>query len=403
LFKPDVKRDIERFVHAIDGLDWTLSASMEALRTKKASTNEDLEQKAKEFFKGSEKNDIQAVLHQILQWRESVFLLKRIDAGQEVAPRSFLVALISQYDAYLGNLLKSLLSLRPELLESSERSLTFAELCKFKSIDDAREYILEKEVESFLRKSHSEQFSWLEKKFGINLKTDLLIWPTFIEITERRNLYVHTDATVSTQYLEVCGANGALGTEIKIGDQLEMTGNYFQIAYEAIYEVGVKLGQVLWRKLMPDQAREADEALTSITYFLLDERRLNLAKALLTFADVTLGKRHADEYFRLIFLINRALVSYLAGEKAQCLKILDTQDFSAVSNLFKLAELVLREKFDNAGELMKEIGNKNRPFKFEYLNWPLFEVFRNTEQFASAFQELFGEVTPKDVEATKES
>jgi len=402
VFKPDIKRDIERFIHTIDGLAWTLSAAMQALRKSQESANDELTKRAAEFFGGPAKADFQGILHEIYQWRESLTLLKRLNAGQEVAPRSFLVALISQYDAYLGNLLKSLFSLRSELLESSERSLTFSELCKFQSVDNAREYILEKEIETLLRKSHAEQFSWLEKRFGINLRTDLPIWPTFIEITERRNLYVHTDAAVSTQYLEVCRENGVSTAHIKVGDQLEMTDEYFQVAHETIYEVGAKLGQVLWRKLIPDQVRVADEVLLTTTYFLLTEKRLSLANVLLTFADTTLGKKHADEHLRLMFLVNHALASYLAGNKSECLEILDTQDWSATSDLFKLAELVLREKFNDAANLMKKIGSTNRPLKFEYLNWPLFQEFRNSEQFASAFKELFGEVSPKDLESTKD-
>lgn len=401
-FRPNIKRDIERFVHAIDGLAWTLSASMEALRNSQASANDELIKRAQDFIKGSAKEDFQAVLHEIYQWREGLTLLKRINAGQEVAPRSFLVALVSQYDAYLGNLLKSLFLLRSELLESSERSLTFSELCKFQTVDKAREYILEKEIETLLRKSHAEQFFWLEKKFGINLRVDLPIWPTFIEITERRNLYVHTDAAVSTQYLQICRENGASTADVKVGDQLEMTDEYFRLAHEAIYEVGTKLGQVLWRKLMPDQIRDADEDLLNTTYFLLAEKRLTLANVLLIFADTTLGKKHADERLRLTFLINHALASYLAGDKGQCVKILDTQDWSATSDMFKLADLVLRERFDDAGKLMRTIGKTSRPFKVEYLNWPLFQEFRNTEQFASAFKELFGDVTPKDIEPTKD-
>ena len=75
-----------------------------------------------------------------------------------VVPTNFLVALVSQYDAFLGNLVGVLLKLKPELLKASDRALTFSQLSDFGSIEAAREFIVEKETETLLRKSHAEQF-----------------------------------------------------------------------------------------------------------------------------------------------------------------------------------------------------------------------------------------------------
>ncbi len=149
--------------------------------------------------------------------------------------------------------------IKPELLKSSDRELTFSQLSDFGSIEEAKEYLLEKEVETLLRRNHSEQFDWLENKFAIKLRVDLPIWPTFIEVTERRNLFVHSDGVVSRQYLKVCREHGvSLGAETKQGLRLDVPHPYFRLAYEALFEIGVKLGQVLWRKLKPTDAPDAD-------------------------------------------------------------------------------------------------------------------------------------------------
>ncbi len=123
----------------------------------------------------------------------------RLRTSVSLIPRNFLVSFVSEFDCFLGSLLKVIYNKRPELLNDSSRQITYSDLLLFESIDDAKEQVLEKEIESILRKSHSEHFSVLENKFDLKLKKDLDIWSEFIEITERRNLFVHSNGVVSTQ------------------------------------------------------------------------------------------------------------------------------------------------------------------------------------------------------------
>jgi len=80
---------------------------------------------------------------------------------------------------------------------------------------------------------------------------------------------------------------------------------YFRLAHEAIFEIGVKLGQVLWRKILPGEVVAADANLASLSYELLKERKFRLAQKVLDFAS-SKAMKHADEKYRLIFLVNRA-------------------------------------------------------------------------------------------------
>jgi hypothetical protein len=409
-----ISQDIDRFVYSIDSLDLSLRLSLDALSIKSGEEEKLLNEFSREIFslissaqkknepdKGETPEDVK----QVQSLSEEVFSarhrfndltrqLERVNAASLVVPRSFLVALVSQFDAFVGDFLKSLFISRPELLEASERTLTFSELSKFGSLERAREYILEKEVETLLRKSHIEQFAWLEKKFGISLRAGLSIWPTFIELTERRNLYVHTAGRVSSQYLEVCKSNEVnevISSEIKVGDELMISDHYFKNAHAALYEIGVKLGQVLWRKLLPSQAADADSHLTNIIVSLLKDGSYDLATVLSEFANCTFKKRFSSERYRLVFLVNNALAYYLKGDKKGCEQILSQQDWSALSGEFKLAEQVLKEQFDSATDIIKKIGRNSTPRKGDYLYWPLFTEFRKTEQFRTALRDVFGE------------
>lgn len=392
---PKIKVQIDKFVHAIDALRLTLTTSMNSLGEQHALAHKEYDDYLAMFGESKEVDGER--LYRIKShdhchdFDKLKIKLARIHAGLTVVPRNFLVALVSQYDAYLGSLLKTLFYLRPELLEATEYKLTFADLCRFGDLNTAREHVAEKEIESVLRESHVEQFEWLEKKFGLKLRVDLPVWPHFVELTERRNLCVHSDAIVSSQYIETCSKHNISVEELKPGQELKISQAYFQASHRIVLEVGVKLGQVLWRKTIPDQIGTADKALFDLIHMLHVEGRYKSALILAEFADTTLEKRHANEMFRLAFRIQEALSHYLAGRKQECIEVLDGQDWSATSNEFKLSESVLREKFDEAASLVRQIGtNSAYPRKGDYLHLPLFAAFRNTEQFAAVFKEVFG-------------
>jgi len=306
----------------------------------------------------------------------------------KVIPSSLFVSLISQYDAFLNRLLRHLFKLQPEMLNNSDRNLTFSQLVEMKDIEDAREYIIGKEVETVLRKSHSEQFDYLESKLKIELRKNLPIWSTFIEITERRNLLVHCDGVVSSQYIKVCTSNG-IATSAKVGEELLVSVEYFKIAYLALYEICCKLTHTLWRKFLPEQLEEADDSLNSICFKLLLNRSFKLADILLEFA--CKQKKHSNDQSKSIFIINAALSCYLQEQNEEAMGRLRQKDWSSSSFTFKLAVSIIEGKYQDAYQWMRRIGPDGEVKKLAYQEWPLFTKIREEEEFKLIYQDLFKE------------
>ncbi len=285
-------------------------------------------------------------------------------------PASLLVALVSRYDAFLGQLLRSLFYIKPEMLNQSQRAISFQQLVDFSDMSAARDYVVEKEVESVIRESHPKQFEWIENRFDIPLRKGLVSWPRFIEVTERRNLFVHTAGTISSQYLEVCKKHGAVCEEAKLGETLTVTGDYFATAFECLFEIGVKLGHVLWRKLAPGDLEQADQDLNDICFELLKDEEFSLAKELLLFANEVL-KKHSSNLMRRVFLINLALAHRGLQEKDKAERLIAAEDWS-----------------DSVRSLGREAKGIHR---VGYETWPLFKEFRGTSRFQNAFRDIYGE------------
>ncbi|MEO8050539.1 MAG: hypothetical protein ABI833_09010 [Acidobacteriota bacterium] len=394
--KPAARDDIgavtSRFIQEIDSLADTLPLAMRSIAGARKSASEELAKFLDEHGQNrdEERHTVQIGADDILRLNKLSHRVGRVTAASTLVPRSFFVTLVSQYDAFLGRLIEALLLTKPEVLNASEKTLSFSELLNFGSIDAARDHIVEKEVESVLRKSHPEQFDWLESKFNIKLRHDLPVWPLFVEITERRNLFVHTGGQVSSQYLQNCQAHKVDYGDTDRGKTLSVNSTYYQQSYKVIFEIGVKLANVLWRRLKPGEIEEADKHLASVTYSLLAEEKYDLAKSLLDFASEVL-KKHASSENRLRFVVNRVQAYKWSGEPERAREILDKEDFSALSDVFKLAEAVLRDDFKRASDLVKRIGRTNTMTLGMYREWPLFRELRKQPEFEMVIFEVFGE------------
>lgn len=316
----------------------------------------------------------------------------RADRGGHLVSRSFIVSLVSQYDAFLSALVSALYEMQPALMKNSKKTIEFCEVLTYGSIEELKTSVVDEEIEDLLRESHAKQFVWLENKFAINtLRKDLDIWPSFIEITERRNLFVHADGKVSKQYLKTCQEQGVpLPAGTAVGTQLIADMSYVRHSTDVFFEMAVKLTQVLWRKTKSSDIERADEGLNAICYRLLEKRRYKLAIKLLDFAFETV-KRHSSNEWRLRLLVNRANAYRLIGDTKKSLELISSEDWSAYSPTFRLAASVLRGDISEAVQHMQAIGPTGTPDKDDYRNWPLFEGLRSNEEFAKAFEQIFGE------------
>lgn len=318
-------------------------------------------------------------------------------------PSMTLVSLVSVYDAFLRRMLRNLFLIKPDILNGCSRQITFAELTSFGSVDAARDYIIELEIDSLLRDSHSAQIAWLESRLKIKL-TDLPSWKYFIEITERRNLLVHAEGKVSKQYLDACQKVGyEIDEKCALGTILDVDPEYYAKACDYIAEIAIKLNQVIWRKLLPKQLEEAEDSFVDTTFSLLTAGEYHLTELLLTFAQSAAFKKYNAES-SLYLNINLAISLKGQNKDDECKKLIRSIDCSALADKFKLASAVLLEDFEAAAALMKKIGPNDDLGKEQYKNWPLFHWFRKTDLFKETYEAVYDEpftanerISPEDI------
>ena len=380
-----IAKEIDGLVGHLDSLGGTLPPLMAAMDAIIANEREELENYEKENATSVEENgNSRTVTLTAEAFAPYKRLMKRVQTASRATvllPEIFVVALVSQYDAFLGGLVRALMKGRPEIVNATGRAIPFAQLVAFESVEAARDTIINEEVEALLRKSHSE---------------GLRQWPDFVELTERRNLFVHARGVVSRQYLDVCRRHQVVvSDEMNLGKRLHVSRDYFIRAHSCVLEIGVMLGQVLWRKMFSGCLLDADKHLNDVCYELLVERRFDSAVTLLDFATCTLKKFGSEEYRRMM-VVNRAQAYKWRGDSSKCKNIMESEDWSASQDSFKLADTVLKDDVGASAEIMRRIGAKHDVVtKESYRDWPLFREIRRQELFRETYEKVFGEPLEK--------
>ena len=322
--------------------------------------------------------------------------------GATMLPEVMIIGLISAYDSFLWQLLRVVLNKHPSIVLTSEKSIRFSELSAFNTIEDARNAILDREIESILRQSHHQQFETMSDMFNVKLNENLRVWPRFVELCERRNLLTHTGGLVSHQYRNICTQHGMDTAKISIGEKLTVDPAYFSNAVHTVSEIGLKLCYVLWRKFAKDERDEADTAFNDQAFELIISREYKTAEALLSFSTGVL-KRAGNDRTRRMMIVNLANAMKLQQNEDGCNKLLDSEDWSAVGDDFAMSLAAIRGNLGEVTRLMRKIGSKGEISLQDYRTWPVFRQIRTTPEFSGALIEIFGEplVVPEAVSAAQ--
>jgi hypothetical protein len=302
---------------------------------------------------------------------------------------SLFQGLFSSFDAFSGRLLTALYEKQPALFMKISRPVPASEVLSFESFDALKADLLRREIDTFRRKSYVEQFEDLERLFDIKLRV-FSKWPDFVECSQRRNIMTHCDGVITDQYVQVCRREGYVFKDPPpVGMPITVSDEYLSTSCALLMELGLKLGQTLWRKVLPEELSEADKYLHRVIYGSLVEENWERAKV---YAEFAMGlPRMSSDLDRKIATINLAIALKFGGHSESAVRTLEAVDWTGAALDFRLAESVLLEKYQEATALMKQIGKRGSLIvEDSYHLWPLFRDFRATEDFRKAYEEVFG-------------
>lgn len=232
-------------------------------------------------------------------------------------------------------------------------------------------------------------------------------WGDFIELTERRNLFVHADGIVSGQYIEECRKNDYQLENINIGRKLKADNEYFQKSFRLLYEMAIMLTQILINKLYLGKEKFStdtsvrDNIFINNVYELICEEHYDIAINVSKFAIDNAFKRNNKD--RTFIELNLAQAYKWSGKEKECKAVLQELDTSAMNIDLQIPKKVLEEEYDEVYSMMKDLGKGSKILTKEaYREWPIFMEIRKQKEFEDTFELVFGEklVMQKSADAT---
>jgi hypothetical protein len=306
--------------------------------------------------------------------------------------RSSFVMLMSYFDFLLSDLIRYFYRKYPDILSEKELPLTLKELTDLASIDNAVDFVINKEVDNVLYDSLQKQKIYFKNTLKIDTKDDIINWSKIVEAMERRHIVVHNDCKTNRRYLSNIDISQVpeKADDLKEGAKVRITDSYFRSVFEEICVSGVILLQVCWRKWEKDDTVNADEALIDLDiYDALMKENWACAERLGLFAK---GCGVTDQACRLVLDVNYCQSLKWQGKKDELERELKKFDVSALSPKFALALYALRSDPDGFYRNIENAIIVDKVTKEHFMKWPLFRELRKDPTYEEKINAAFAAV-----------
>lgn len=400
----DMNPILEEVVGNLDSFIENINCLRETYDFSKGILNQQLLSASKNYesfiapFNSSEENGkilLDVPLEKIKEFKKLFKKKCRAEKAFQLIPPSYIVTLVSLYDTFLAGYVRCIYSLKESLILESNISFSFRDIAEYSSIKEVKKNVIDDTIDKLFRESHTEQIAWIEKAIDVKTLKQFAGWSSFVELTERRNLFVHSDGMVSSQYLQECKKCNYDTGGIEVGSKLLADDSYFEKSYKLLYEMSVMMTQILLNKLYmgvyTSDTGVRDKILIGNVYELISEKLYDVAINISMFARDGKNFKHNNKDKTYIEL-NLAQAYKWSGQNDKCLSILGDLDTSAMNLDLMIPKKVLEEKYDEVYTMMQSLGSCSDILTKEaYREWPIFKEIRNQEKFKNVFEMIFSE------------
>lgn len=391
---------VNDFVDDIESIESSLfQVIMESLYKDYEKKKKSLDNLVSRKSKKTKKGKTMLLIESLSDFEDKFRSARQARLALDNVPNSIFVMLVSHLDNHFKRTLKIVLDSRKDLIDGTEKNISLSELFEMRNMDEAKAYVLDRELDDILN-TRIKYFGWLKSKLKIDVQFDKVLFSRLYEITERRNLFVHTGGFVTQRYLDICKRQGlSFKEKTTSGDKIKIRPDYFAASFVTTYLVGVISTHIIWRELQPDLLEESDGNLNEKIVELLNRERYSIAYRLANFANSL--QKFSSEETKLMFIINESLALKFLGEEKKSQEIINKIDWSATKEEFKMAVAIIKDDRDLVKKIMFKIG-PNKDMKSAYKDWPLFKKFRKTKTFTSTYKAIYDEEYVTTAESVKD-
>ncbi len=382
-------RDLSLFVTRVDSLRDMAATVLPVLRKKDEERALRISQIAGPAVKGVEERVLELKIKSLPVLRELLGHIKKLSLAESAFRRSIVVSGVSCYDELVKKTLEFAFTLNSGWLSGKSKGVQYSELMAAGSLEELKRTLLEREVDELMRGSRNAQLLFLDGKLKLGLEERFAGFGPLMELSERRNLFVHADGVVGSAYLDTCRRWGiAPGKNLDKGAILGADDEYLASAFACLVEAGVWLVHAGVRRLHDDIPEGDDLGLTELIYDCLRAEDWRLAIRVSEFALNLPDKYRITGDSRYAILINKCIAKKSVGDDFS--GDLSGVEWSTLHPLYGLAKAALEDDFLAVRTLLCTDPVKERVSVDSILEWPLFSTLREHSDFPGIFEDAFG-------------
>tara|TARA_R110002051_G_scaffold23518_1_gene59119 strand:- start:421 stop:1899 length:1479 start_codon:yes stop_codon:yes gene_type:complete len=309
--------------------------------------------------------------------------------GRQV-PKMLIIGIVSSYEYYSSLLIREIYRSNAGMIEGSEKNISIKDVFLSGNLEDFKEIVIDKEIEDVMRRAFPDQIRWFENALSLKtpIREEYPKWDELVEIFERRNIFAHANGIVGKRYLDKLN-NLKLPSDKtpERGQELYANGRYFKQSLENITEFGLKLIQVVWRKLYREEVDIADNSASDFAFDLIRKGEYKLASTIYRFLE---ANKNIDAELRLRNIVNLANCYALLNDEPTRDQVLATHEWAAVSDNYAIAVAAVKGDTAKVIALMKKLKHDEEWYETFYEEWPVFFHVREDADFIEAFEYLYG-------------
>ncbi|MFR5097735.1 MAG: hypothetical protein ACLTEA_08685 [Clostridium perfringens] len=283
-----------------------------------------------------------------------------------------LMLLVVYFEEMVSKMLLTDLLKYPRI-KLEENSITFEELKDLGSIDEAKKYLIEKEVNLIMKENCDYWFNeHIKKLLKLKLNNYNKNKAKFNEIMARRNLLVHNEGIVNKYYLNRVGKDNIYSA--KIGERLKVDNVYIKEALEIFEEVGVGvLVELYLKEPISDKDIRFLFDMTTNCYLFKDKYEIALV-----IYELLLDSKKIKGELKKYCELNYWQCHKWLGITNDKVKELEKEDYSIYDVNLKLGGFALQEKYD---EFYETFNNQDCITLEDLKEWPIFKFMRKDDRF----------------------
>lgn len=308
----------------------------------------------------------------------------------EILHRSSFVMLFTYFDSLLADLLHNYFKTYPKMLEGQDLSLSLSDLMASKNIEEARDFLINKNIEGVMYKNLESQIDYFKSRLGVSCKKEFLDWTIIDEAKERRNILVHNNGEVNRRYIQKY-KDGDFPSDLetfKEGDIIKIDKRYFLMIHDEMLISGLIFIQECWRSWHKDDINSADSELINICFNLLKEERWVSAQRIAKYGR---SCEVSDDAHRYVIDFNYYQTLKWQGNTKELNKELDNLDLSSLRPVFILAYHTLKSDRTNFYKALRVAVGAEDIEKEDLKEWPLFREIRNDANYNRQINKIFRE------------